>query len=118
MYLKHICGLLLLILSSAGAMAHAIVTKSVPAQDAALAAAPTEVAITFNEKVEKLFSTAKLMNATGAPIATPKARIDPANPAQLRLAVPTLAAGKYVVKWTAVGSDGHRRTGDIRFTVK
>ena len=118
MQFKHLGAAVLMALCSAGAMAHAIVTKSSPAQGAEVAAMPREVSITFNEKVEKLFSTAILADGSGKTISTPKAQIDPANPAMLRLAVPVLASGKYLVKWTAVGGDGHRRTGDIRFTVK
>ncbi|UUZ48332.1 copper resistance protein CopC [Massilia sp. B-10] len=41
-----------------------MVKQSVPAKGAVLAAAPKEIVITFNEKVEKLFSTATLK--TGA----------------------------------------------------
>ena len=108
----------LLALASAGAMAHAVVTASSPARGAALDAAPQEITITFNEKVEKLFSSATLTNAAGATVSTAKARVDPSNPAVLRLAVPALATGKYVVKWTAVGTDGHRLKGDIGFSVK
>ena len=118
MQYKYVGAVVLMALCSAGAMAHAIVTKSSPAQDAQVSSAPREVTITFNEKVEKLFSTATLADGSGAAISTPKAKIDPANPAVLRLAVPVLGSGKYLVKWTAVGGDGHRRTGDIRFTVK
>ena len=100
------------------ALAHAVVKASVPAQGAVLAVAPKEVSITFNEKVEKLFSSVILKNAAGATVSTAKVRVDPANPAILRLAVPPLSAGAYVVHWSAVGHDGHRLAGDIRFSVK
>jgi copper resistance protein C len=103
---------------SSTAMAHAVIKQSVPAQGATLAAAPKEVVITFNEKVEKMFTSATLNTAAGAAIATGKAAVDPANPAILRLPLPALQPGAYVVKWTAVGHDGHRRTGDIGFTIK
>lgn len=102
---------------SSAAMAHAVIKQSVPAQGAKLAVAPKEVVITFNEKVEKMFSSATLKTAGGATIATAKAAIDPANPAILRLPLPALQPGAYVVKWTAVGHDGHRRTGDLGFTI-
>jgi methionine-rich copper-binding protein CopC len=102
---------------SSGATAHAVIKQSTPANGAKLAVAPKEVTITFNEKVEKMFTGATLKTAAGATIATDKASIDPANPATLRLALPALQSGAYVVKWTAVGHDGHRRTGDIGFTV-
>jgi methionine-rich copper-binding protein CopC len=36
----------------------------------------------------------------------------------MKLAVPTLAPGKYTVQYTAVGHDGHRRKGEYSFTVK
>lgn len=108
----------LLALSSAGAMAHAVVIKSDPARGAVLTAAPAEVTITFNEKVEKMFSSATLRNAAGATLSTSKARIDPANPALLRLAIPALGSGKYVIEWTAVGNDGHRLSGGIPFSIR
>lgn len=100
------------------ALAHAVVKQSVPAKGAVLAAAPKEIVITFNEKVEKLFSTATLKTAAGETVPTDKASVDAANPAVLRLPVPVLTSGKYVVHWTAVGHDGHRLAGDIGFSVK
>lgn len=110
------CALLAALCSSA-AMAHAMVKQSVPADGATLAVAPTQVTITFNEKVEKMFTSATLSSASGAVIATGKAALDPANPAVLRLALPALQPGAYAVKWSAVGHDGHRRSGQIAFTI-
>ena len=103
--------------SSSPAMAHAVVKHSEPAHGARLAAAPREAVITFNEKVEKMFTTASLKSGAGAAIATAKARVDPADPTTLRLALPALQSGAYVVKWTAVGHDGHRLSGTIGFSV-
>lgn len=118
MALRHLAAAIVLAAGSTAAMAHALVTSSSPVQGAALAAAPREVTITFNEKVEKLFSTATLTSAAGATLSRAKATVDPDNPAMLRLPVPELGPGKYIVKWTAVGNDGHRRSGDIRFSIK
>jgi methionine-rich copper-binding protein CopC len=106
------------LLASVPALAHAVVKQSLPAKGAVLDAAPKEIVITFNEKVEKLFSTATLTSAAGVTVPTDKAKVDPANPAMLRLPVPALASGTYVVHWTAVGHDGHRLGGDIGFSVK
>jgi len=102
---------------SSAAMAHAVVKQSVPAQGAKLAVAPKEVAITFNEKVEKMFTSAVLKTGAGAAIETAKATVDAANPAILHLPLPPLKAGAYVVTWTAVGHDGHRQSGHIAFSV-
>lgn len=115
---RQLAAGVLLSMAGSAALAHALVTASSPAQGAVLAAAPEEVSITFNEKVEKLFSNATLKDARGATVSTAKARVDDVNPAVLRLALPALAPGKYVVKWTAVGIDGHRRAGDIAFSIK
>ena len=102
---------------SSAAMAHAVVKHSVPAQGAKLAAAPKEAVITFNEKVEKMFTTATLKTGAGATISTSKATVDPADPATLRLPLPALKSGAYAIKWTAVGHDGHRLSGTIGFSV-
>ncbi len=99
------------------AQGHAVIKQSVPA-NGAVVAAPREVTITFNEKLEKLFTSATLHHAGGAVVTTPKATLDPANPSVLRLAAPALKPGRYVVKWTAVGRDGHRLAGKIDFTVR
>ncbi|WP_426207913.1 copper resistance CopC family protein [Massilia sp. TWP1-3-3] len=100
------------------AQAHATLKQSAPADGAVLARAPTEVSITFNEALEKLFSGAVLRDRAGSLVGNAKAALDPANPAVLRLAVPPLKPGRYVVKWTAVGHDGHRQHGAIRFSVR
>ena len=117
MPVKHVLAAALLAAGTSAAFAHAVVRQSSPAPGAALAASPKEVTITFNEKVEAMFTTAALKDAAGARVATAKARVDAADPATLHLPVPVLKPGKYVVSWTAVGRDGHRRTGDIRFSV-
>lgn len=100
------------------AAAHAALKSSVPAAGAALDAAPKEIALVFNEKIEVAFSSATLKDAAGTAVATGKPRVDEANPAMMHLEVPALAAGAYKVEWVAVGRDGHRRTGAFKFSVK
>ncbi len=102
---------------STAAFAHAAVVQSIPHQGAHLSTPPREVNIVFSERVEKQFTTAVLTNAAGTTVATEKSQLDAANPALLRLALPVLKPGAYVVAWTAVGRDGHRRKGNINFSV-
>ena len=102
----------------APAMAHAVIKQSSPAEGAVLAASPKHITLTFNEKVEGMFTAATVSNAAGATVSKKKAMIDPADEATVRLPLPPLASGKYTVKWHAVGSDGHRRTGQIRFSIQ
>lgn len=105
-------------LTAQGALAHAVIKHAVPAAGATLMQSPKEIAITFNEKVEAAFSSVTLKDAAGKDVASAKGNVDAANPAILRLALPALTPGAYQVKWVAVGNDGHRRTGDYKFTVK
>jgi methionine-rich copper-binding protein CopC len=100
------------------AMAHAKLTASNPAAGAVLEAAPAEITLTFNEKVEQAFSTVTLTNTEGKAIETDKATVDAAHPAVLRVHTKRLSAGRYTVKWAVAGHDGHRRTGNFSFSVK
>jgi methionine-rich copper-binding protein CopC len=100
------------------ASAHASLKSSNPEAGATLTAAPKEIALTFNEKVEEAFSTITLADGEGKAITADKAKVDAANPAILRLESPTLAAGSYTVTWAVAGHDGHRRKGDFKFLVK
>lgn len=106
------------IVASPFAAAHASLKSSNPEAGATLTAAPKEIALTFNEKVEEAFSTITLSDGEGKPVASDKAAVDAANPAILRLNAPTLTAGSYTVTWAVAGHDGHRRKGDFKFTVK
>ena len=100
------------------AWAHATLKSAVPAKDAEVTTAPKEIALQFNEKLEAAFSSAKLVDSAGKEITTDKARLDPADPSIMKLAVPALKAGTYKVEYVGVGHDGHRRKGDYSFTVK
>jgi hypothetical protein len=106
------------LMASATAWAHATLLESSPPKNAELAVAPKEVTLRFNEKLEASFSNAKLFDRDGKQIATDKAALDAADPALLRLPVPALQSGGYTVEYAVVGHDGHRRKGEIRFTVK
>jgi len=106
------------IVASPFAAAHASLKSSNPEAGTTLAAAPKEIVLTFNEKVEEAFSTITLADGEGKAVAADKAKVDAANPAILRLTAPSLAAGSYTVTWAVAGHDGHRRKGDFKFTVK
>lgn len=100
-----------------GAWAHATLESATPAKDAEVAA-PKEVTLRFNEKLEAAFSTAKVVDGSGKPVTSGKAVLDQKDPAILRVPVQNLAPGKYTVQFGVVGHDGHRRKGEYSFTVK
>lgn len=105
-------------LASPFASAHATLKSSDPQAGAVLAAAPKQISLTFNEKVEHAFSTVTLSDKDGKPITTEKAKVDEANPSVVRLDLPALASGEYTVSWAVAGRDGHRRKGNFTFSVK
>lgn len=106
------------VFASPFAAAHAHLKNSMPTADATVAESPKEIALTFNEPVDATFSKISLIGADGKEMHIAKAIVDEKNSSILRSELPTLAKGKYVVKWAAVSHDGHRRTGDFAFTVK
>lgn len=99
------------------AWAHATLQSATPAQDAQVAA-PREIILRFNEKLEAAFSNAKVVDGSGKAMTSAQSTLDAADPAVMRMAVPALAPGKYTVQFVAVGHDGHRRKGSYSFTVK
>jgi copper resistance protein C len=100
------------------AWAHATLESATPAKDAEVTAAPKEIALQFNERLEAAFSSARLVDSTGKVVTTGRATLDATDPSVMKLAVPALAPGKYKVEYVGVGHDGHRRKGDYSFTVK
>ena len=106
------------VLAAPFASAHAKLTKSDPKAGTTLQVAPKEVALTFNEKIEQSFSSMSVIDTEGKAITQVKAKVDVANPAVLRLPLAQVHSGAYTVKWAVAGHDGHRRTGDFKFSVK
>ena len=100
------------------AWAHAALKSASPARDAVITAAPKEISLRFNEKLEAAFSNARLLDGAGREVSAEKASLDAADPSVMKLPVPALAPGKYKVEYAVVGHDGHRRKGDYAFTLK
>jgi copper resistance protein C len=118
---KYVLSALFAAATMAGATpawAHATLKSATPAKDAEAAAAPKEIALQFNERLEAAFSSARLVDSTGKVVTTGRATLDATDPSVMKLAVPALAPGKYKVEYVGVGHDGHRRKGDYSFTVK
>lgn len=108
-------------LAPSPALAHATVVSSQPAANAELPKAPPAIILTFNEDVEPAFSSIALEDAAGKPLPNAgKAGVDAADKHVLKLKLegPALASGGYIVRWVAVGPDGHRRSGQYQFSVK
>ncbi|HEU5288794.1 MAG TPA: copper resistance protein CopC, partial [Candidatus Limnocylindria bacterium] len=100
------------------AMAHANYVKSSPASDARLVRSPSEVRVTFSETPDPKGSDIAVLDTSGArrdgdDVAT---ATDEQN--TLRVSVPVLPEGGYLVAWTARSSvDGHETKGAFAFAI-
>ncbi len=103
--------------ANTSAWAHASLSKSEPQASATLSSAPQQVQLQFTESLEAKFSGIEVTDAAGKAVTAEKATVEPATPAALRLALPTLTPGAYKVRWIAVTRDGHRVKGEYGFTV-
>ncbi|MDR3101297.1 MAG: copper resistance protein CopC [Paraburkholderia sp.] len=100
------------------AWAHAHPTHLQPPAGATVTTAQNTVVIDFDDALEPAFSSIDVTDAAGKSVIREKAAVDPGNGKRMSVALDTLAAGKYTVKWIAVAADGHRTTGHYSFTVK
>jgi copper resistance protein C len=106
------------LLWAAHAQAHARLVTADPAPNATVAAPPGLIQLHFSTTLAKKFSTFKLTDTDGNPVALMMtdggdARTLAAKPAG------TLTPGLYTVSWTAVSTDdGHKTSGSYSFTVR
>lgn len=100
----------------AQAQAHAMLVSADPPPNASVSA-PKMIRLEFSTELAKRFSTLKLTDTDGNPVAV--MIIDSKDPKILE-AMPSapLVSGLYTVSWTAVSTnDGHKTTGTFSFTV-
>ena len=122
--LKHIAGLLLLLMLvlPSLASAHAELVRSIPEAGAVLAAAPSTVTAVFSGPVGPDGSAITVVDATGASVTDGPARLDPNDGGDQTLVVPLkpgLGAGTYTVRWTSISAeDGDKEEGTFTFTIR
>jgi methionine-rich copper-binding protein CopC len=95
------------------AHAHAHLRSSEPADGSTLSAAPSMLVLSLSEAATL---TAASIQKAGAPAR--KLEPLPTRAAvQVRLTLPALAPGVYLVSWRALSADGHIMPGKIHFTI-
>ena len=96
------------------AEAHAVVVGQSPAADAAMASAPAEVRLLFNEVVTPVLM--RVLNANGTTV-TADSDVS-ATDTTVRVKLPAdLPPGSYVVTWRVISADSHPVGGSFVFTV-
>ena len=110
--------LLALWLTHARVAAHALLVRSLPAANAALAAPPPTIELWFSEELEPQFSQAYLVDTAGTEIGRGSATVDQADPKHLTLPLPALGPGIYTVVYRTLSrADGHEWLGSFPLTI-
>ena len=105
------------LLAAGQASAHAVLVKSNPAANAAVAA-PKTISLTFNEALTPAFSGFDLSMGDGMKIKV-KTRVSKDKKTITGVPSGRMMAGAYKISWHAAAvDDGHRTTGTLPFTVK
>jgi copper transport protein len=100
------------------ASAHADLARSDPPDGSVLAHAPGVARLWFSEEISPKFSSARLVDRTGATITGSRAQVDGGDPRQLTVDLPSLGTGSYGLVWRALAEDdGHTTSGVVVFTV-
>jgi methionine-rich copper-binding protein CopC len=109
-----------LTLSTVSAFAHAQLINTYPAANSIQKKSPTQITLTWGEKVQTNSDEIVLADATGSNIATTfTLTFDAVTHESTAKLVPaqTLVAGSYIVSWRAVSLDGHLVGGAYSFGV-
>lgn len=108
---------LLLLIASTGVFAHAVVVESTPKDRAALTAAPREIELRFNVRIEQALARASLRKGKAAPVSlTPRKSTSPQSD-RLTVPMPPLGAGSYELHYHVLAADGHATQGILRFSI-
>lgn len=96
------------------AAAHSDLQSSSPKNGAVLKTSPSEVAITFSEKIEKTYSGLSVRDASGTTVASGTPTISGKS---MSLAISSLPPGDYVVVWRVLSVDSHKTDGTFKFKI-
>jgi methionine-rich copper-binding protein CopC len=99
------------------ALAHAHLVRANPAAGSTVEAAPSEVSLKFNERLEPAFSSAVIRDSAGKQVDKADAHVDKADRTVVRVSLPALDPGVYTVEWRVMSSDSHKVNGNFTFKV-
>ncbi len=97
--------------------AHAGLLGSEPAASSVLAESPTEIVLRFDESLEAVFESIRILDPTGALVVAADAQRDEVDHSIVRGKIPVLKDGTYVVEWRVTSADGKPVSGAFQFSV-
>ena len=90
-----------------------------PAPDSKLKTPPSEVKLTFTERLEPAYSNVRVVDAHGAEADRQDVHVDPVDPLLLRASLKPLDPGAYIVNWRVLSLDPpHMSEGHFAFQVE
>ncbi|MDI4235650.1 MULTISPECIES: copper resistance CopC family protein [unclassified Bradyrhizobium] len=107
-------SLLLLLLATGEAAAHAFLDHAEPRVGNKVASPPREVTLWFTQKLEPAFSTVTVTGPAGQRVDTGKARV---SGNQMSVALKPGGTGAYHVNWRVLSVDTHTTDGSFSFLV-
>lgn len=104
--------------SAPSTSAHAALDQSDPSANSVLAAAPSQITLSFTEPLERSYSRATLFDQIGQPVPGGDSQLGQADKDLIITPTSPLADGTYSVVWqTLSNADGHTAEGYFAFTV-
>ena len=100
------------------ASAHAVLVSSTPADGSRVDASPRQVVLTFDESIQLVPGTARVISSTGGRADTGRAHLTPAGTGIAIPLQPDLPRGSYTVTWRVISADTHIVAGSIAFGVR
>ncbi|HEX6307172.1 MAG TPA: CopD family protein [Longimicrobiales bacterium] len=98
--------------------AHIRLEASVPAHGAVLTGPPSQLRLTFSERIERRYTRITLTAPDGAAVPLGPVTFVATSDREISVRVPPLpASGTYTVGWSTAGADGHVLEGSYAFTV-
>jgi copper resistance protein C len=95
--------------------AHAFLDHAAPAVGSVVRTAPTQVRLTFTQRLEPAFSTIRVLDRAQKRVDRGDVGVDPRDAAILQVSLPPLAPGRYRVVWRVLSVDTHVTEGDFTF---
>ncbi len=108
----------------ASSWAHARLVRSEPANQAVLASPPKMIRLWFNEILDRgfhsveVFEAAQLEEKKRNNLVVGPVEVNPADRTELRVKLPVLGVGKYVVEYRVLSRDGHTAPGRLTFEIR
>lgn len=113
--MRGLAAVVVCLLLVSPAAAHSLLLESSPAAGTVLDTAPGELALRFNNRIEKRLSRIRLVDERGETYALTVSTEGAAD--RLTAPLPAVRPGRYRVEWQVLSIDGHVVTGRYTFTI-